>query len=202
MKNRWIVASLFVWTLVGAVALAAYSGRNDAPKPVAESQSQGHSADDGHNHTPEELEALNAPKSAPPSAGTALQAPKSEKVAPKPKAIRWETSFENAMRRAKSEGKPIMIDFYTDWCGACKVLDSDVYTDGSVISQSANWVSIKINAEKRTDVAAQYGVKAYPTIVFAESTGKPIAITEGVGGVEHMVEQMQSAYSKWMPDVA
>ena len=200
MKNRWIVASLFVWSLVGAVALAAYSGRNDAPKPVA--APAGHGPDDGHNHSAEELEKLNAPKSAPPSAGTALQAPKAAKVAPKLKEIRWEKSFENAMQRAKSEGKPIMIDFYTDWCGACKVLDSDVYTDGSVISQSANWISIKINAEKRADVAAQYGVKAYPTIIFAESTGKPLSIVEGAGDVEYMVQQMQAAYSKWMPDVA
>ena len=82
-----------------------------------------------------------------------------------PKAIQWQDNFEGAMQRARTQGKPIMIDFYADWCGPCKMMEQSVYPDRDVIAQSQNWVTVKVNGEKRPDVMQAYGISGYPTLL-------------------------------------
>ncbi len=100
------------------------------------------------------------------------------------------------MQRARVENKPIMIDFYTDWCGWCKELDRQVFPDKAVVSESQNWVSIRINAEKRPDVAGAYGVTGYPTIVFAQGSGKPLDILAGFAPPVEFAATMRAAREK------
>jgi thiol-disulfide isomerase/thioredoxin len=86
--------------------------------------------------------------------------------------VPWAKSWDEALAQAKADGKPIMIDFYTDWCGWCKKLDADTYPDPSVVQYLADFVCVKLNAEKEgKDQAKTYNVSAYPTIVFADSSG-------------------------------
>jgi thioredoxin-related protein len=86
-------------------------------------------------------------------------------------------SFAEAKQAAAKEHKPIMIDFYTTWCGWCKVLDRKTYTDESV-AQIANtkFICLKIDAEKGEgiDLAKQLKISGYPTIVFFTKDGSEI----------------------------
>lgn len=117
-----------------------------------------------------------------------------------PTSINWQGSFEEAMAKSRAEGKPVMVDFYTDWCGACKFLDKTIYTDQAVIGETANWISVKVNAEKRPDVAQSYGVTSYPTIAFLQSDGRPLDVQAGAPREgAYFVEWMRTAYSKWTP---
>ncbi|RYG31925.1 MAG: hypothetical protein EOO01_34830, partial [Chitinophagaceae bacterium] len=68
-----------------------------------------------------------------------------------------------------------------------------------VIAQSQNWVMVKVDGDKRADVARAYGVSGFPTIVFAENTGKPIDIVPGFAPAPEFVTIMQGAFSKWTP---
>lgn len=86
-----------------------------------------------------------------------------------PTKIVWETNYEAAVQHARAEGKPLMVDFYTDWCSACKQLDAEVYSRSNIVASTQNFVCVKINAEKRTDLAGAYGVKGYPTIAFVRA---------------------------------
>jgi thiol:disulfide interchange protein len=139
-----------------------------------------------------------------PLASASTESAQQPQAAPPPviTSVKWESSFEDAMKRAKNEGKPIMIDFYTDWCTWCKEMDKTVYPNQQVINQSQNWVMVKINGEKRSDVAQAYGVRGFPTVVFAENTGKPIEVVPGFAKAEEFVSIMQGAYSKWSPPTA
>jgi len=38
-------------------------------------------------------------------------------IVPQAGAITWNNNLDDALKAAKSQGKPVMIDFYTDWCG-------------------------------------------------------------------------------------
>ncbi len=72
--------------------------------------------------------------------------------------------------------KPAILDFYTTWCPYCKPLAKRLekmaqeYGDKIVI--------YKIDAEKEPNIAKQFGVKAYPTVVFIPMEGMP-QIAEG-----------------------
>ena len=50
--------------------------------------------------------------------------------------VHWQPSYYAAMKAAKRSGKPMFIDFYTDWCGPCKYLDKTTYQDAKFIAYS------------------------------------------------------------------
>jgi thiol:disulfide interchange protein len=108
-------------------------------------------------------------------------------------AIAWVTSWETAMETARSERRPVMIDFYTDWCGWCKKLDEETYVDKEVISASGDFVSLKLNADVERAVAARYNITGYPTILFIDSTGKEIHRIVGYRPPQAFVVEMKTA---------
>ncbi|HWE39150.1 MAG TPA: thioredoxin family protein [Isosphaeraceae bacterium] len=104
--------------------------------------------------------------------GVALPARADEKAkdrAKDKKEIAWAKSYEEAVKAARAANKPIMIDFYTVWCGPCRMLESETYTDGKVIAASEKFVSLKLDAEKEGEhLAKMLEVQAYPTILFLD----------------------------------
>jgi len=101
-------------------------------------------------------------------------------------------SFEEAKQAAAKEHKVIMVDFYTTWCGWCKVLDKNTYTDANVTKiTDAKFIPVKIDAEKGEgiELAKKYGINGYPTIIFFDEGGKEI---DRVVGYEDAVRFAQS----------
>lgn len=58
-------------------------------------------------------------------------------------ALAFEPYSDAAVERAKAEGKPVMIDFFADWCIPCKELDSRTFTDPRVAAALDGWVLLK-----------------------------------------------------------
>jgi len=74
----------------------------------------------------------------------------------------------------KYEGKvPAILDFYADWCGPCKML-SPVLKD--LQKEYDGKIQIyKINTDKEKELAATFGIRSLPTIVFVPLEGDPQA---------------------------
>jgi len=86
-------------------------------------------------------------------------------------AISWERDLSGALEKAKAEGKPVMADFYTDWCGWCKKLDTDVYEDADVNRLAEKFICVKVDCEADKNAFSKYGLKGYPTIIFFNAAG-------------------------------
>ncbi|MEQ9230222.1 MAG: thioredoxin family protein, partial [Cyclobacteriaceae bacterium] len=62
--------------------------------------------------------------------------------------IQW-VSFEEAVELSKKEPRKLLIDLYTDWCGWCKRMDRDTYSQPEIIKAiNENFYAIKFNAEQ------------------------------------------------------
>jgi thiol-disulfide isomerase/thioredoxin len=95
-------------------------------------------------------------------------------------------TFKEALKKAAAEKKWIFIDVYTDWCGPCKMMSAEAFRDPDIADKmNAFFINFKANAEKgERDVAAQYGVRSYPTVMIVDSTGTLLKKSSGYGGVE------------------
>ena len=70
----------------------------------------------------------------------------------KEEVIKWYT-WEEAVELNKKSPRKVFIDVYTDWCGWCKVMDRQTFTDPSVIKyMNEKFYAVKFNAEQREDV--------------------------------------------------
>jgi thiol-disulfide isomerase/thioredoxin len=84
--------------------------------------------------------------------------------------------FEEALARAKADCKPVMIDFFADWCAACKELDQHTYVAKDVVAESQRFVTIKVDGTNENDLTdglyEKFGVKGLPTVAFLSPTGE------------------------------
>lgn len=103
-------------------------------------------------------------------------------------------SYQDVLDQAKKENKIIMIDFITDWCKWCVETDRKVYTNQEVSDfANANQINWKIDAEKGEgpDLAKKYGVKGFPTIIFADADGVEIDRIYGYLPAEQFLVKMK-----------
>ncbi|MCG3125847.1 MAG: Thiol:disulfide interchange protein DsbD [Phycisphaerae bacterium] len=103
----------------------------------------------------------------------------------------WAKDWQAAKSDAEKSNKLIMVDFYTDWCGWCKKLDKDTYTDEKVIKLAAQFACVKLNAEKEgKEQAVKYGVQGYPTILFVQANGDVVGRIGGYMKPEPFAAEM------------
>jgi thioredoxin-like negative regulator of GroEL len=99
--------------------------------------------------------------------------------------IRWERSFEEALKKAKASRKPILVDFWAEWCGWCHRLDKTTYVDPAVVRKAEEFVAVKVDTEgsqRDMEVALRYDVQSLPTIVFLSPEGRQIQRLNGFQG--------------------
>ena len=95
--------------------------------------------------------------------------------------------FAEALRRARAEKKPLMVDAYAVWCGPCKQLDRMTFADAAVGAWAKkNVIAVKVDAEKGEGrrLSQRYGVRAFPTILFLDPSGNELDRISGVFGPE------------------
>ncbi|MFQ5708934.1 MAG: cytochrome c biogenesis protein CcdA [bacterium] len=97
-----------------------------------------------------------------------------QKAAP---AIDWQRYDEALVAKSISEGRPVMIDFYADWCLPCKELDKLTFTGKKVIELSDSFLRLKAdltreNSPEVRKLRQQYNILGVPTIVFIDGSGQ------------------------------
>lgn len=105
------------------------------------------------------------------------------------KEIQW-ISLQEAYNRTQKEPRKTIVDVYTAWCGWCKVMDRQTYTNPDVIEYlNKNYYMVKLDAESRQEIvvggvkykfdessntnqaaiALLQGKLSYPTTVFLDA---------------------------------
>lgn len=105
--------------------------------------------------------------------------PTRDPKAPKAASITWYSNFDRARDEARKAGKPLMVDFYADWCTWCKELDTQVYTMPSVIDAAQDFVSVKVDSDRNPELSMKYRAESLPLIVFMDAEGRVLHRVEG-----------------------
>ena len=106
--------------------------------------------------------------------------------------IKWYATFEDASAGAQRDGKPIMLDFWAEWCLPCKVMDSDVYPNDEVVQAAVPFALVKIDFDRKPALARRYQVENMPTLVFTDSYGRELFRYSGFIGAQALSALLRS----------
>lgn len=83
----------------------------------------------------------------------------------------WNLAFEEA----KKQNKPVFVDAYTTWCGPCKWMAANIFTNDTVAQFfNSHFINLKMDMEKGEGltVAKNHEVRYYPTLLYFNAQGE------------------------------
>jgi thiol:disulfide interchange protein len=102
--------------------------------------------------------------------------------------------------RAKAEHKLLFVDVYAVWCGPCKAMAKNVFTQTPVAEHfNAKYVNVQVDAEKGEgiDLAKKYAVESFPTYLFIDGDGQLVYRIEGALTAEAFLAEAKRADEKF-----
>ncbi len=88
----------------------------------------------------------------------------------------------------KTSKKPILVDFYAEWCGPCKMVSPAIVKVAKDFS--GKLMTIKINVDKAQAAAARYRIQSIPTIMLFKN-GKDVMRLTGAQPYEVIKREVQ-----------
>ena len=98
----------------------------------------------------------------------------------------WKPYSKQAVLNSINQKKPVVIDFYADWCPGCHELDQTVFSDPSIIAQLARVTALRVDVTdmdepKVQSIIQEYEIDGVPTVVFLDSHGHEVKDSRIIG---------------------
>jgi len=115
-------------------------------------------------------------------------------------------SYEKAMENRKKKDKPVLVEFYADWCISCKEMEKTLFKDPAVIKElNSNFYFVRLNIEKEQEIFCEEKTRSiFNCIELWEIEGLPtLAILDKNGSLKHITEGVieKAAFLKYLKSV-
>jgi thiol-disulfide isomerase/thioredoxin len=110
--------------------------------------------------------------------------------------VSWHESLESALKHARESGKPVMVDFYADWCGPCKRLGKEVLSSGEYDDMLSHFEVVKVNVDRHRGLADKFEVQGIPDVRILSADGDQIDRIMGYGGAKAFLAELERALKK------
>lgn len=127
-------------------------------------------------------------------------APKENIVATDEKGISFiEQDWSKALTEAGKQNKLVFLDIYASWCGPCKLLKKNTFSDpkiGDFFNQ--NFINVSVDGEEGVgpSLAQKYSIEGYPTLIVTDKTGKPLLYSVGYMDANNLMMFAKEALKK------
>ena len=102
-----------------------------------------------------------------------------------------EDNWAAVVNKAKTEHKPIFLDISASWCGPCKMLKRQTFTDNKVAAYfNANFVNASFDGEVGDGamLANKFRVEAYPSLYIVDTNGRIISASAGYMSAKELLK--------------
>ena len=106
--------------------------------------------------------------------------------------VHWQTSPKTALDTARQQNRPILMYFTTDYCGFCRQLDRNTWSNGAV-AQTTNtlFIPLQVDGERFDHLAELLKVRGFPTTVVISPEGKELGRITGYVAPDKMLPRLQ-----------
>jgi len=120
----------------------------------------------------------------------------------------WTTDYNAALAQAKTQKKLVLLDFTgSDWCGYCKLLDQEVFTQSSFKDfADKNYILVTVDFPRQTPLTddlkkqndalgQQFKIDGYPTLIVLDADGKELGRQVGYepgSGPDAVISKLKS----------
>jgi thiol:disulfide interchange protein DsbD len=111
--------------------------------------------------------------------------------------VTWIPYDQDIISRAAKDKKPLILDFYADWCLPCKEMDKHVFSDPEVVELSHNFITVRLDLTRKKpfqkEVLRKYRIRGVPTAIFFNREGveEKRLRTEGLVEKSEFLENMR-----------
>lgn len=89
--------------------------------------------------------------------------------------LNWQPYSQAALDQAAKDRRPVIVDFWAEWCAACHELEENTFTDPRVRAMGGNFTLLKFDATKETPelkvLKKKYNIQGLPTVLFFNPNG-------------------------------
>ncbi len=113
-------------------------------------------------------------------------------VTAKADSIHWYQNLDQASLLAQETNKPMMIDFWADWCAPCKIMEQKVYSNSDFARAAERFVAVRIDFDKEPAIDRRLNVDKLPVLLFTDSYGGELFRYTGIIDAKPLTDLLRS----------
>ena len=104
--------------------------------------------------------------------------------------------LDEALAQARRERKPIVVDFYAEWCAPCQRMETTTFKDERVRTLLERCVFVRIDTDEHPDVTKRMAVEGLPDICFALPDGTVVRQLRNFQDAESFSSELEGLIQK------
>jgi len=105
---------------------------------------------------------------------------------PVPQAVTWDVYADETLAAARTQGRPVVLDFSAEWCVPCHELEDNTFTDPAVVAAMEPFTRMKVDLTRFDSPVSialreRYAIAGVPSILFLGPDGSEVPDTRVVG---------------------
>ena len=98
--------------------------------------------------------------------------------------------LDEALAQAQKERKPVVLDFFAEWCAPCQRMEKTTFIDERVKALLGRCVFLRINTDEQTEISRRMNVEGLPDIRFVTPDGKVVKQLRSYQDAESFAEEL------------